>query len=191
MKTLFFSILLFAFTWESTAQDVRPSTVDFKIGIGRALLGTGDYGFYRFENEVTKKWTKWFSTSLVLSIGTGYNNQFPIRHINTFHADFNLFVSPFGNQRINNFKIGTGFTVMGANITSSFGRRMIYDEGRKVFITMEDIRSESRRATGVSMIIEDEISVSKRLILGLKILIQPYSNADILSGFVMKFGFKL
>jgi len=109
MKKLIFVILFCLLNVFAFAQE--KSTLDFKLGVGRAVLGSGDYWLYRFEGELTKKWNKLISSSVAINVGIGYDNQIFLRHANSFHADLNVFISPFGNQRANNFKIGTGFCV--------------------------------------------------------------------------------
>jgi hypothetical protein len=184
-------ILLFMTVVSINVKAQVQSTLDFKLGVGRAVLGTGDFGLYRFESELTKKWNKYVSSSLAINVGFGYSNSVGLRQANSLHADLNVFVSPFGNQRRNNFKIGTGITGIYANVTASQGKRMVYDEISKMYVQQEVILTETRRASGFSMIIEDEISVGTRYLLGIKIIVQPYSNADILSGANLKLGIKL
>ncbi|SFE81879.1 hypothetical protein [Thermoflexibacter ruber] len=189
MKKLFILYLLllsnFAFAQE------KVLTTDLKLGVGRAVLGTGDYQMYRFESELTKKITQWVSASVAIYIGVGYDNTLFLRQVNAVGTDLNVFLSPFGNHRTHNFKIGTGLTGIYANITASQGRRSIYDSDLNTFTVIENITTEVRRTTGFSIIVEHEISVGTRYLLGMKAIMQPYSNTDILVGFNLKFGVKL
>jgi hypothetical protein len=169
----------------------KLSTTDLKLGVGVANLGTGDYQMNRFESEFTKKFTKWLSSSVAVNVGIGYSDYVLLRQVNALSADLNVFVSPFGNQRKHNFKIGTGFTGIRANITASMGRSTIYNRELGTYEIRETIITESRRTTGFSMIVEHEISLGKKYLIGAKIMVQPYSNADILAGANLKFGIKL
>lgn len=185
-----FIILLVCLSNFIYAQN-KPSSLDFKIGVGNAMLGTGDYHLMRFESELTKKWNRWLSNSFAVNVGIGYRSAPYFRQANSLHADLNVFVSPFGNHRRNNLKIGTGLTTMQANVSYMNGRRIVYNEQTKELTEVEYYGTETRRTTGFSMIIEDELSIGEKYLIGLKLLMQPYSNADILVGFNFKLGIKL
>ena len=189
MKNL---ILIMLVLWGNFAfaQEKKQSTIDFKLGIGYAQFGTGDYGMTRFEAEITKKWNKWLSTSAAINTGIGYNNPPFFYQVNALHGDLNVFISPFGNQRRNNFKLGTGFTAVYANVTAQTGKRNVYNEETRTITEVEYFNTETRRTTGFSMILENELSVTERFLLGAKVLVQPYSNGDILAGFTFNIGMK-
>jgi hypothetical protein len=192
MKTILFSFLFFFALSVAQAQD-KPSTIDFKFGVGVALLGTGDYSLYRFESELTKKWHSLISSSFAFNVGAGYRGGTAgyLYHVNSYHADLNLFLSPFGNQRRNNLKMGTGLTWIYANVTASRGSSEVYDPTNKTYTRVETFSTETRKASGFSMIVEDEMSIGAKYLLGVKIIVQPYTNADILSSISLKFGIKL
>jgi hypothetical protein len=188
MKNLIIILLLLS---SSLFAQEKTSTLDFKLGVGRASLGNGDYGMFRLENELTKKFGKWLSSSISINVGIGCDNTVFLRQTNALSADWSLFISPFGNYRKNNFKVGTGLTGIYANITASQGRRTIYNRELDTYEQKEDFISETRRQTGFSIIIENELSIGKSYLLGLKVFAQPYTNGDILTGANIKFGIKL
>jgi hypothetical protein len=184
-------IVILLFLSNCAYAQEKPSTTDLKLGVGVANLGKGDYKMNRFESEVTKKFTKWLSGSVAVNVGIGYSDYVSLRQVNTLSADLNLFVSPFGNQKKHNFKIGTGFTGIRANITASMGSRAVYNRELDTYEMRETIITETRRTIGFSMIIEHEVSIGKKYLLGAKLMVQPYTTGDILTGANLKFGIKL
>ncbi len=88
------------------------------------------------------------------------------------HLDANFFASPFGNDKLNNLKIGTGASLM-----------YVYDN-------IGNERADHRITFGVNAIIENEISIQQKYLLGLKAMLQPYLNGDINISLMIKFGKK-
>nr|WKN38795.1 hypothetical protein K4G66_08775 [Tunicatimonas sp. TK19036] len=164
---------------------VAQSQGDIKLGVGLSFLGTGDMLVGKLEGEVTRKWNRIFSKSLALGIGYGDNRlyyrptiDYHTSHQQTFttHLDGNVFVSPFGNNGRYNFKLGTGLSLMFV-ADSPWGKN--------------DRWQEERVSLGLNMIVEQEVTVAKRYLIGLKTMIQPYLNGDIASTLLLKFGRKL
>lgn len=158
---------------------------DIKLGIGASFLGTGDMLIGKLEGEATRKWNRIISNSVALGIGYGdqkfyYNPTYNYKslHQQTFttHLDGNVFVSPFGNDRLYNLKLGTGVSLM--YVSDAFPRRN------------EAIQRENRASVGINMIMEHEFMLSKKSLIGLKMMIQPYLNGDIASTMLLKFGRK-
>lgn len=160
------------------------STVDLKFGLGYALAGTGDMRVVMFENELTKKWHRLFSNSLALNFG--YSNNGVNENTTVVQANLNLFLSPFGNDKRNNFKIGGGLSYAFTNDVRIIAER--FENGVSVD---RDTQIDERRALGANAILENETMVGKRYLIGLKAIVQPYFNGDITSGFFVKFGLKL
>lgn len=153
---------------------------DAKVGIGASFLGTGDMLIGKLEGEATRKWNRIVSNSVALGIGYGdskfYDSNFSQRTF-TVHVDANVLVSPFGNRGIYNFRLGTGPSLMFVSDALPG--------------TPETIQRESRISLGLSMIVENEIAVSDKYLIGLKMMIQPYLNGDIANTLLLKVGKKL
>lgn len=166
-----------------TAQTGNASTVDVKLGLGASFLGSGDVLVGKLEGELTKKWNRFLSNSV--SLGLGYGNDtwysgYSRQRTFTTHLDGNVFLSPFGNHRGYNLKLGTGLSLMYVSDAYSGGNGWY---GRP---------SPDRRASlGYSMIVEQEIAIGKKGLFGLKTMIQPYLNGDIATTVVLKVGRKL
>lgn len=150
-----------------------------KLGVGASFLGTGDVIIGKLEGEVTRKWNRVISNSVALGIGYGdsefYDSTFPQRTL-TLHIDANVFVSPFGNRGIYNFKLGTGPSLM--YTLDTYQRR-------------DNTIREDRLSLGFSMIIENEVAILDKYLLGLKMMVQPYLSRDIASTLLLKFGKRL
>lgn len=85
-----------------------------------------------------------------------------------FQANLNLFLSPFGNKRRNDFRIGSGL---------SFYKRGYPNTARSAF--------------GINLVLEDTFMLTNRFFIGFKALFQPYFNSNIHSGFLLKAGIDL
>jgi hypothetical protein len=152
---------------------------DAKFGLGASFLGTGDMLIGKVEGEATRKWNRIVSNSVAVGIGYGdseiYNSTFPQRTF-TVHLDANVFVSPFGNRGVYNFKLGTGPSLM-----------YVLDTCRR----RESSIREDRLSLGFSMMVENEVAISDNQMVGLKMMVQPYLNGDIASTLLLKFGKRL
>lgn len=172
MRRTLIAILLGLATFVAKAQIVH----DAKLGIGASFLGTDDMLIGKAEGEVTRKWNRIVSNSVALGIGYGdsklYNSTFHLRTF-TAHLDANVFVSPFGNRGIYNFKLGAGPSLM--YVTDTYSRR-------------DNPLRENRLSLGFSMIVENEVAVTDQYLIGLKMMVQPYLNGDIASTLLLKFG---
>ncbi len=168
----------------AVAQTTDPSTVDVKLGLGASFLGSGDILIGKLEGDLTKKWNRFISNSVSLSLGYGndkwYYDSYSSQRTFTTHLDGNVFLSPFGNHHRYNLKLGTGLSLMYVSDAYSEGDWQFRGRPR-----------ESRASLGYSMIVEQEIALGKRSLFGLKTMIQPYMNGDIATTVMFKVGRKL
>ncbi len=166
-----------------TAQSGNASTVDVKLGVGASFLGSGDLLVGKLDGELTKKWNRFLSNSVALNFGYGDDNwysDYPWQRTFTTHLDGNVFLSPFGNHHRYNLKLGTGLSLM--YVADSY---LLADRG------FPGRRQDRRASLGYCMIVEQEIAVGKRGLVGLKTMIQPYLNGDIATSVMLKVGRKL
>ncbi len=168
----------------AVAQTTDPSTVDVKLGLGASFLGSGDILIGKLEGDLTKKWNRFISNSVSLSLGYGndkwYYDSYSSQRTFTTHLDGNVFLSPFGNHHRYNLKLGTGLSLMYVSDAYSEGDWQFRGRPR-----------ESRASLGYSMIVEQEIALGNRSLFGLKTMIQPYMNGDIATTVMFKVGRKL
>ena len=179
----YLGIILLIAAIQLNAQDIQRK-FDVRFGIGISLLGTGDMTTINFENEINYKINHYFTGSFSLNYGTGNSGLYETSTY--FQGNLNIFISPFKNSRRNDFRIGTGLSIM--NITDSY------------FIENFNIESgltstyylDKRNSYGINIIIENTFSITERLLIGLKLFTQPYiSNGDINSGILFKLGLKI
>ena len=169
MKKVLLTIILNLLVFASLAQTID----DVKIGLGASKLGSGDIIVGKSEGEITSKWHRIFSTSAAFGIGYANKKIFDKTYHRTLltHLDGNVFISPFGNDRTYNLKLGTGFTLM--YVADSYPIVNLY---------------EKRFSLGYSLILENELLIRKEYLLGLKYMIQPYASGDINQTLLIKLG---
>ena len=84
-----------------------------------------------------------------------------------FQANMNVFLSPFRNNRRNDFRVGSGLSFY------KFNQPVI------------------RSAFGFNLIVEDSYSINDRFFIGVKAFMQPYFNRESSSGVLLKAGINL
>lgn len=175
------AVLLSLLANAAFAQYIDSSTVDIKVGLGPSYLKTGTILIGKAEIELTKKWNTYISQAVSVSGGYG-DVQFYDKYASasqtafTTHVDANIFLSPFGNNRYDNFKLGTGFSVM--YISEKYPFQNIY------------LPPPNRVSLGYNLIIENEVAVSRKYLIGVKAIMQSYLNKDIATSVFLKAGRK-
>ena len=164
------------------AQDKTPE-IDFRIGLGSSILGSGDLITTMVENEFNLKFNKYFAGSISLVFGS---SKAPTRGAAFWQGNGNLFISPFKNNQVFDLRFGGGFT---AYTIEDYYRS--YAEWRDGILVATEYTFRRRSAGGFNIIIETSTNISKKTLLGVKLFTQPYSNGDINSGVLFKLGRKL
>jgi hypothetical protein len=183
MKTHLLVIL--AFLGLNISAQTANNKIDFKFGIGQTFLGSGDKYALSCENELSYKLNHFFSTSV--SLGFGKSNNGIIQAIAFYHENLNIYFSPFTNAKKHDLKIGAGISNM--NISNLYMSRIDYDNN---YVTDIDYYGTYKKSTiGYNIILEDDISLSDRFILGIKAFVQPYIDGDVNSSLQIRFGIKL
>ncbi len=175
--------LLLAFTFSMQGQKT-DSRIDFRIGIGPSLLGTGDIITLDYENELNVKIDQYFTLSTSLNFGNSlsgiaFNASF-------IQGNFNVFLSPLKNNKRFDFRLGAGVNYY--SILDILQSRTIYENGVPVSRTYN---IDKRDVFGYNIIIEGSYMLTDKILAGLKIFTQPYTNGDINSGIMFKIGYKL
>jgi hypothetical protein len=108
------------------------------------------------------------------------------RTVSYFQGDLGIYISPFSNIKRNDFRIGTGLSLM--NISNYYQRLAIYQNN---ILIRSEYQADLKNTLGYTMIIEDSYLINDKFIVGLKIFIHPYFDGDINSGLLLKLGMKI
>ena len=181
-------ILMMCHTYEASAQETK-SRVDARLGLGPAFLGTGDIRIYAFEGEVNYRLNQYFALGGSLGYAQSRQGTFrsnPYEETSYLQSNVNFYISPFTNQRKNDFRVGVGTSYYSVSdvILAGYGYK-----GGSVLQT--DLIDDKRQSFGVNVILENSYSITERFILGLKVFQQHFQNGDINSGIMMKWGITL
>ncbi len=183
MKKTIILIITAALIISLNAQE-KVHKFDFKIGSGLGFMGSGDLTALCFENELNYKLNNYFSTSL--SLGIGRSKEYKERHNDYLQGSLNLFISPFRNDKKNNFKIGLGYTRINVTV-ASFSSSYYYPD---TYINQYNYNASS--INGFNMIIENEYKISSRFIIGGKLFVTGgIEEGGIVSGALIKLGIVL
>jgi len=170
MKKMTILVIILTLIITISHSEEKNQKFELKFGTGSSLLGDGDMLTILFENELNYKHNRYFTESITINYAISHSGSFDLSSL--IQSNINIFLSPFRNNRKNNFKIGAGLSIMG-----------ISNVGNQYF--------DRHTSYGYNMIIEDEFNISEKCLLGIKTFIQPYTNGDITFGTVFKFGIKL
>ena len=179
----FFLITLIAFSLPVIGQE-KTGNLDFRLGAGVSLLGSGDMVTFNYENEINYNLNKYFTSSA--SINLGRSNYGVAETASFVQGNFNLFVSPFKNNRRFDFRVGAGLTYY--NISDTYISSQRWVNG---VLVDTDYEFDKRNSFGCNIIIENSYSLTNRFLIGLRLFTQPYFNGDINSGILLKLGLNL
>lgn len=172
-------LVLIAFPGKSQNKE---SNWDIRLGAGYSLLGSGDYFTFNYETELNYKLNHYFTTSASFDLGKSIRGVSGTASFK--QGNLNLFLSPFKNNKKNDFRIGTGLTYY--TITDTPGSISYDVNGTWVTWYLLDTRS----AFGFNIILEDSYLLSRKLLLGIKLFTQSYYHDDINTGVLVKLGYK-
>src|ERR1035437_8874666 len=123
-KALILAILL-NLTLQLKAQEEQEK-FDFRIGSGVSLLGSGDMITLNVENEFNFKFSQYFSNSI--SVNYGRSNSGAYETASFIQGNINLYISPFRNNKRNDFRIGSGLSYY--NVSDSYRQSSWYQDGQ-------------------------------------------------------------
>ncbi len=177
MKKLIFIYLLITGSYVFAQEKI--STLDFKIGVGFGLIYLPAY---KFENELNKKWNRFLSSSASIGFAVGIGDSY-MKSLTAVDGCINGFISPFGNQKKGNFRIGLGLAFI-----YSYNTRVFYkteppfvDKPEEWYGLYED------RRRNLNIIIDYERCIGKKYLVGIRVVSQPYFS--IIPSF--RFGLKI
>lgn len=181
-KTILVALMLLLLVLKTSAQDYT-SKFNYSLGAGLGFMGNGDLTATSFENDLTYKLNKYLSTNISFGIGRSLNNT---NSNNDYLAgSVNLYISPFRNDKRNNFKIGGGYSYI--NTSSTYIGAVYYIPSYEVKYIYDD-----NFYNAFNIIIEDEYWINSKLLVGLKLYTTGnMSFGAIISGGLIKFGVSL
>jgi hypothetical protein len=181
--TTFFLITLIVFSLPVIGQE-KTDNLDFRIGAGISLLGSGDMMTFNYENEINYKFNQYFTSSVSLNLGR--SNSGVSETASFVQENINVFLSPFKNIKRSDFRVGTGLTYY--NISDAYESSQIWENG---VLVDTDYEFDKRTSFGYNIILENSFMLTNKLLLGLKLFTQSYFNGDINSGMTVKIGLKI
>jgi len=183
MKKTALIIIALVTVFSLTAQ-VNTHKLDLKVGSGFGFMGDGDLTALCFENELNYKLNNYLSTSVSLGIGRSLVDA--NKHNDYLQGSINLFFSPFKNNRLNNFKIGAGYTRVN-EATSYWSSSSYYND-----IYIKKYEYSTSTINGFNVILEDEYMINSRFLVGGKLFVTGgILEGGIVSGAMAKFGILL
>lgn len=145
---------------------------DIRFGAGSTLLGSGDMITFTYENELNYRMNPYLTSALSFAFG---KSDYGVWETASYmQGNLSIFLSPFKNNRYNDFRLGLGISVN--NVTDAYVQSEYWENGVVVDV---DHLIEKRVAFGYNIIIEDSYRFSEKFLIGFKLYTQPYTNGDI------------
>lgn len=188
MKKVIVAALLFCAS-QIQAQE-SSQNIDFRVGTGISLLGTGDMQTTVFENELNYKINNYIAGGSSINFGNSDANGAQ-KNASFVQGNLNLFFSPFKNNSKNDFRLGAGISYYKINEASEVYCLYNEDPTNDSLQQLIVYNHNARKSLGFNLIIEDSYTIKDKFILGAKLYTQPYQNGDINSGFMLKTGLKI
>lgn len=142
--------------------------IDLRFGLGTSNFKNGNNLLLLSEYELNAKLTDYFTIAPSIILNHDSDSDFELPDF--FQANLNAFVSPFRNNRRNDFRMGSGLSFYRLNKGASYA---------------------TRSAFGLNLILENTYMINDRFVIGIKAFIQPYLNKDINYGILLKAGINL
>lgn len=181
-NTFIFILLLF-FSIQVFGQD-KANKLDFRLGTGLSLLGSGDMITFNYENELNLRLNQYLSSSL--SVNLGRSNTGVSETASFVQGNGNLFISPFKNTNRFDFRVGLGLTYY--NVSDAYESSQQWVNG---IMVDRDYEFDNRNSLGFNVIIENTYLFTDRFLVGLKVFTQSYQIGDINTGVMLKLGLRI
>ena len=165
-------------------QDLNASKFILKLSGGAGIAGTGDMQMVLLENSLDFKINNYFTPSISVMYGKSDKGVFLTSSM--IQGNVNLFFSPFKNNKVNNFKIGTGISFM--NISNFYETARFFEAGAYLY---SEYAFDKYNTTGLNIILEDDYQLTNRFMIGLKVFTRMYQNGDLIIGTTVNFGVNL
>lgn len=168
----------------SVKAQIEGKRIDIRFGLGASIFGTGNVIVDMYEAELNRKFSNYFTLAVTGAFGKVGEGEFNTSAFT--QSNVNAFISPFRNNRRNDFRIGIGFSSL--DISSTHLEWASYENG-----ILKDYKTTTSKCYtfGGNIILENTYSVTERFMLGIKVFTQPYLNGDINTGIILKAGVTL
>ncbi len=178
-------LLITAIFFSLTAKgQEKVGKLDFRVGWGVSLLGTGDMVTVVYENELNYKINNYLTSSLSINLG---RSNYGIFETTSFtQGNLNIYLSPFKNRKRTDFRVGTGLTEY--SVSDAYIYQQTFRNGKLIYT---EYQIETRSTYGLNFVIERSSLITDKLLVGVKLYTQPYFNGDINTGILVKMGFKI
>ena len=180
MKKTILILVLTTIAFYLNAQE-NSRKFDIKFGSGFGYITNVGINTFNIESDFNYKINKYFTAGLNLNSSGGNNskngyisNNFIAK--NSTFAAANIFISPFGNNKYNNFKIGTGLAFILQTTTGFTGSGNI-------------LINKPENTMGINLIVEDEQIIFSRFLIGGKLYLNQNMNSSTLIGALVKIGY--
>jgi hypothetical protein len=178
-------LLITAIFFSLTAKGQgKVGKLDFRVGWGVSLLGTGDMVTVVYENELNYKINNYLTSSLSINLGRSTYGLFETTSFT--QGNLNIYLSPFKNNKRTDFRIGTGLTEYSVSDAYIYSQTLI--NGQWIYT---EYQIDTRSTYGLNFVIERSSLITDKLLVGVKLYTQPYFNGDINTGILVKMGFKI
>ncbi len=174
---------LFVFSATSFSQNFGDR-LDFRVGAGVSLQGTGDMTMLNYENELNCTMNRYFTLAGSVNFGRSINGVFGDG--SSSQGNIMLFFSPFKNTRRFDFRFGPGLGFQ--KYSYSYQEWARYENG---VLVDERFSVNKVRSFGPSLTFEGTYMLNDLYMLGAKIYTKPFFDDNIDSGIMIKFGRRL
>jgi len=161
----------------------QEHTHKIAFNVGSGLLIEQGNGVFCIENELSYKFNNYISGSVSAILGRELGSE----ATNYLLTGTNCFVSPFKNNKRNNFKIGLGlgFGFLDRSVTASI---YVADGDNPYYQYSCTTSIERTSALIATFIIEDEYWLNSRFSIGGKLFFTGFPREGFMGGMMVKLG---
>ena len=157
-------LLLALFAFSAAKAQSGDVEMDLRLGIGMTDFQPIDKVSLAIEMELNKKFTPYFTAAPSIVYDKSEREQG--KNSSLLQFNLNGFVSPFRNNRRNDFRLGGGIGYSFLSLNSS----------------------ENRNSLGFNIIVENSFFIKENLFIGIKGYTQYFLNKDVGVGLMLKAG---
>lgn len=184
MNKFYLTLVVLLLAISNLSSQNYNKNFSYKLNSGWGFLGDGDLPTLSLENEFTYNINHYFSTSFIFGIGR--NIETSHAHSDYLFGSFDMYISPFKNNKRNNFKIGGGYSYI--DVSNTYVMIRFYENGEKY----DFYDYYPNRQHAFNIVIDNEFKINSRFMIGLKAYtIGNNDQGGILTGISFKLGVSL
>ena len=162
---------------------IKAARYDVSVGAGYTFLSTGDIRAVPIELGGGYRINPVFAAKVSGAYGRGTSLE--VGEESTYvQAGTQIYFSPFGNYRKNDFRVGAGPTFY--QIDQTFLTSSTTIGG----VTTREYSSETRNSLGVTFVVENRVMISEVFFVGASLFTHRFNNEDLVSGAQLTVGYK-